>query len=697
MIDSVTRFWTHHELTLERGAALLALVGLAVAQPVLDVVSSSPEFFAARSTPPGVAVLSVLAVSFGLPLALLILERAIRSVSPAGAIGFLAAVLALLAAAAVLPWLKRGVAPGWPWDALAAGVAGAALAVAYFRVRPFRWFLTALGSAAIVVPVLFFLERGVRDGLQPAAPTSSAQRVGHTPPIVIAVFDELPLNALLDTERNIDAVRYPNFAALARDAYWFRNAGTVSAETIWALPAILTGRYPVLKHAVPTTRYYPDNLFTALAKHYDVFAFMRFRKLCPPGACRHDIGDPDDSVPALLTDLAVVWLHIVLPEPLAARLPPVVEDWAGFGEGPRAGRGGRPPNYRVAEFGRFLLSIDGRPGRLHFIHTLLPHMPFEYAPTGRRYAGPSYSGRREGGERLFLKASAEYADTLHQRHLAQVAHVDRLVGDLVDRLRQVGAYDSALVIVTADHGASYREGTSRRGPRSNNAWDIVHVPLFVKLPGQRHGEVIDRIVETVDILPTVLEVLAAEVPFEMDGHSLLDTRVPGRRTRTFTDRGRNTLVRRELDDMSDISRSSLERRIRRFGTGDPGALYSTPETRHLLGRPRSQVPARPEHDADITIRNLQQFEAVDLGGDRLPLYVHGVIAPARDRPETLAVVVNGRVAATMRSHREEDATVFGTLVPEDVLRAGRNTVEVVVLGEERAVDRVRAGTTRSAR
>ena len=157
-------------------------------------------------------------------------------------------------------------------------------------------------------------------------------------------------------------------------------------------------------------------------------------------------------------------------------------------------------------------------------------MPFEYVPSGRRYSAPDFQNTRVQGSVLFEKASAALADTLHQRHLAQVGFVDRLVGDLIARLRSTGAYDEALVIITSDHGASYREGRRRREPRpaQQNLSDILQVPLFMKLPGQQQGEVVDRIVETVDIFPTILDVVGAKASLRLDGRSLIDGRDPGR-------------------------------------------------------------------------------------------------------------------------------------------------------------------------
>ena len=52
-----------------------------------------------------------------------------------------------------------------------------------------------------------------------------------------------PTNSLLTGDGTLDAERYPNFGALARGAYWFRNASTVAYNTSDAVPVILSGRY----------------------------------------------------------------------------------------------------------------------------------------------------------------------------------------------------------------------------------------------------------------------------------------------------------------------------------------------------------------------------------------------------------------------------------------------------------------------
>ena len=51
--------------------------------------------------------------------------------------------------------------------------------------------------------------------------------------------------------------------------------------------------------------------------------------------------------------------------------------------------------------------------------------------------------------------------------------------------------------------------------------DIARVPLFIKYPGQRGGSVDSRIVRTIDIFPTIADVLGIRLPWAVDGRLLL--------------------------------------------------------------------------------------------------------------------------------------------------------------------------------
>jgi len=673
---AIGAIWKRHEVTFERAAVLLGVSAIAVAQPIFEVVSNSGEFFAARGTTAATAVAAVLAICFGLPLALLGIERAIRVVSALAAAIFFGLASAVLAAAFAMPLLRPVETLTYPWDALSAGFVGIGVAVLHARSRIVRQFLTALAPAALLVPLIFLADPGVKQSLLPSGSGASLQAIARTPPIVLVIFDELPLNSLLTAERRIDAGRYPNFAALAQESYWFLNASTVASNTSHAVPAILSGRYPTAVNSVPTLQYYPVNLFTTLAPHYDIAASLRFQKLCPPRACQAS-ADSSDSLESLLSDLGLVWLHIVLPAALTDDLPPVTEDWAEFGRTGTTERGNRGRG-RDGVFASFLSSIDDRPARANVIHSMLPHMALEFVPSGRRYRLPDRETAIFRRSRLFERATATFADSLHQRHLAQVGFVDRLVGDLMKRLRETGAYDKTLVIVTADHGASYREGRSRRTPQQGrNLSDILRVPLFVKLPEQRRGEVVERIVETIDILPTILDVIGARTTLRFDGRSLIDAKAPARSLPNFVWRNRPNVSVRAVQDLPSEDAASLDRKERLFGHGDFTGLYAPPDARHLLGAKRSAVHSAP--DVRIGIRNSERFQAVNLAVDPLPIYVTGVMHTTRSEPLTVAVLVNGTVAAVTQSYRERGAHLFGTLIPESSLQAGTNAVAAIAL------------------
>src|SRR6516164_5509368 len=102
-----------------------------------------------------------------------------------------------------------------------------------------------------------------------------------------------------------------------------------------------------------------------------------------------------------------------------------------------------------------------------------------------------------------------------------IASVDATVGKLLDYLRNQGLYDNALIAVAADHGESL--GDHGELTHSIFLYDAtIHVPLLVKLPGNRFvGQRVNATASLVDLAPTVLEGLGQTPPPAMQGRSLL--------------------------------------------------------------------------------------------------------------------------------------------------------------------------------
>ena len=156
-------------------------------------------------------------------------------------------------------------------------------AFAYLRYRPVRLFLTILSPAILIIPTLFVMAPAIYGIVVPGRPGSTALESGKADvPIVMVIFDELPLRSLLDRSGNIDSDRFPNFADLANDATWFRNARTVSETTQYATPAILTGTYPKADQSkIAAFSDYPENLFTWLRNSHHLMPLNRPRDCGP--------------------------------------------------------------------------------------------------------------------------------------------------------------------------------------------------------------------------------------------------------------------------------------------------------------------------------------------------------------------------------------------------------------------------------
>jgi sulfatase-like protein len=124
--------------------------------------------------------------------------------------------------------------------------------------------------------------------------------------------------------------------------------------------------------------------------------------------------------------------------------------------------------------------IDRSPkGTIAFFHWSLPHGPFVFNPDG------SYHGQYPRGGMLAGLGGASVED--YRRHLL---YQDVVIGRLIEHLKASGKYDEALLIFTSDH--SWRPDPLYPEPN----WKIDparrRVPLLVKFPGQKQGQVIDK-------------------------------------------------------------------------------------------------------------------------------------------------------------------------------------------------------------
>ncbi len=692
-------------------AHIFALATLAVAEPLFSLLSRQAELFVAHGAQPLDLVLITLLLSVALPAVLLLPVLLTARLSRPAARWTHVALVAGLSGLITLLLVKRLApeAPATPALA-AASVLALTIAACYRRWSAVQTFLTLVSPVALLSPVLFLFASPVRLMLLPGGWAGEEGGGAAYVPVVMVVLDELPLSSLLDESNQIDPFRYPNLAALAGDAYWFRDATTVATSTAYSVPIILSGRIPD-RSLLPVAGHYPDNLFTWLAgAGYRLRVLETQTRICPRELCAQSLIRRDfvERFDALTTDLAVIYLHLLLPADFAGRLPAIDATWHGFAQrtiGTRLKQllGAAPETSARKRrrdapglFATFLESIvgDDRP-ELHFIHLMLPHVPFKYLPSGKEYGPVGAPVHPHGVVKDTWGADEWEVAQGYQRHLLQVGYVDSLIGKLLAKLKQQDLYNPALIILVADHGASFRPLASRRGASAGNFADILNIPLLVKLPGQQRGVLSERNVETIDILPTIADALDLDLPWPADGRSAIGSGQPGRGRKSTLGAFREDAFERRLWDIEALRagrRQSVTRKLRMFGSGTkPGGLLRIGRRADLVGRRLSEIgvfgPAAAEPATDVELEQAWFYDQVDPNSPFIPAHVTGRARFARPRnvPVELAVAVNGTVEAVTRTFGHAgDRARFTAMVREDAFRAGRNLVEIFEISGRRA-------------
>lgn len=668
------------------GLHLAGLSALAVAQPLFDLLSRNAEFFAVRGSTRWDIVLFAVGLVVLPPLLLLGLEALAGLADARAATVAHLLFVGLLVGLLVMQALRSS---GAAVALTGAAAAGAGAAILYTHARPARMLLTVLAVAPLVFVGLFLLESPVSRLVLHGTPEPRLAEVPSTAPVVMVVLDELPTVSLMDAEGEIDAERYPSFARLAGDATWYRNATTVHEWTTGAVPAILTGLRPETDD-LPLYLDHPDNLFTLLGGGYRLRVMESQTHLCPDDLCDEGREPLVERVGSLLSDLSIVYGHLALPESMSARLPSITSSWRDFGaeEGPvvRLQRGPSEPGGRAADYiGRageieaFLdrLEAPGRRPTLAFLHTLLPHHPWEYLPNGKVYA--SNLGTQPGMVNERWVGDPELAVQGYQRHLLQVGYVDLVLGRILDRLEATGQYDDALIVVVADHGTSFRPHGERRRIHSGNMAEIAFVPLLVKAPGQTAGRVVDEHVRTIDILPTMAELLGVDIPWETDGRSVVEPGEGPREVVVATYSGER--VTGDFDELVAERDRILARQVSLFGEGDdaPG-LYAAGPRPELLGRLVNGLAVSA--GGETTFENFGETR-YDPASAFAPVRIYGRLRGATGAQD-IAVAVNGRIVATARSFEFNGETLVSALAPEAAFQPGENSVRVYAVNGDGA-------------
>ncbi len=198
----------------------------------------------------------------------------------------------------------------------------------------------------------------------------------------------------------------------------------------------------------------------------------------------------------------------------------------------------------------------------------------------------------------------------------------------------------------------------------------------------------DALAQTLDVTPTIADVLNVPLGYRADGRSAFSRAVRARRQVSLTKRDFSSIVRMSAARWKAQRRAVVSRRLRHLGSGDWASLYtSLGPNRELIGqdvtdraqlRPPRARASRSRAHSRACGAPAASCRARSRGGYR---------SPGSPRERDLAIAVNGRIEAVGRSFhlKGETAESYAVMVPEDALRDGRNTVEVLEVTDEGAM------------
>jgi len=268
----------------------------------------------------------------------------------------------------------------------------------------------------------------------------------------------------------------PNLDALASEGSLFESAFSTAPITLPSHTSIMTGTYPMFHGTRDNSTYVVREDVTTMAevlaeKGYDTGAVVGAFVLDSQFNLDQGFAQYDD-------DLDEMWSKDELEDR--------AKDAFGFAE--------RKANLVTAAALRWLRQPRSKPLFL-WLHYFDPHQPVNPPePHHSRFTEP---------------------------YCAQLAFGDDQIGHVFNELKKQGVYDKTLIVVTADHG----EGLLDHGEPTHSLLifdSTIRVPLIVRMPGAPEGQRFHRLTSTVDIMPTVMDLVGLETPTDVQGRSFAE-------------------------------------------------------------------------------------------------------------------------------------------------------------------------------
>jgi len=246
--------------------------------------------------------------------------------------------------------------------------------------------------------------------------------------------------------------------------------------------------------------------------------------------------------------------------------------------------------------------------------------------------------KRYGAKMSQGQLSSADVEFMADRYDGGLAYLDEQLGVLFDALAADPRWDDTLIVITADHGEVFAEHDEEWFAHDPYLFEPnVKVPLFVRLPGGRHGGMtIDDLVQGVDLLPTIFELARIETePEDFSGLSLVPTMAGRglRRDAIFADRMGKDRSNEDGVDPVDVRAERDRKRMVRTATH---------KLIHYVDQGRSELYAVGDEQTDL-------FDGSEPLSQRMTeLYNHIMSGLVSTEPGT-ASAIDPETAAYLRS------------------------------------------------
>lgn len=168
----------------------------------------------------------------------------------------------------------------------------------------------------------------------------------------------------------------------------------------------------------------------------------------------------------------------------------------------------------------------------------LPEIPHPEKPNGLSTWHDSWEFFRQysmGGKDP--RTDQKFADKVRRHYAACVSYADASVGRIIKRLKETGADKDTLIILWGDHG--WNLGEHNIWGKHNLFDEALRSPLIFVEPGDAKAQQkSNAIVETLDIFPTICDLMGVPKPDFVEGTSLApmleDPSLPGRTAVSYT-------------------------------------------------------------------------------------------------------------------------------------------------------------------